>query len=142
MTSEERIEELLNRANNTISDLPKDFIIDYSAEQGITYLRHALEACGVPPDTGVDGEADETTIGAALVSACDFGLHLNDVVNGSAGRLKTRLSGMTRRCTVCAAGAISNTSPTLKREKFDGDTYLLLPGTSARSRQYPPRGPV
>lgn len=80
MTSEERIEELLNRANNTISDLPKDFIIDYSAEQGITYLRHALEACGVPPDTGVDGEADETTIGAALVSACDFGLHLNDVV--------------------------------------------------------------
>lgn len=74
MTPNERIEKVLNRANNTISDLPDDLIMGYTPEACEAYIRHALSACDVElPD-------DTAPLGELLVSSCCYGLHLCDVI--------------------------------------------------------------
>ena len=76
MTADERIESVLNKANNTISDLPEDLIMGYSSEACATILRKALESCGIE----LTGEDDTITIGEAFTSLCGYGLHLSDVI--------------------------------------------------------------
>ena len=82
MTAEERIEKLLNRTNNTISDLPKDLILEYPSDKVVLYMNKALEACEFDHDDGV------TTLGYALTAPALYGLHLCDVIERLAWALE------------------------------------------------------
>lgn len=82
MTADERIEKLLNRVNNTVSDLPEDILFGYSPDSAVTYMQKALDACGLLDDE------DLTTVGAAITAACLYGLHLNDVIERLAWALE------------------------------------------------------
>lgn len=52
---------------------PEDLIQKYLPEDSAAYCKKALQACGIY-------EGDTTTMGKALVSACAYGLYLEDLV--------------------------------------------------------------